>query len=58
MKKIKLYSPEFERVLKNLQLENLSLSPELKEKVIEIVNSGIQISPDTIKEALDHGKIQ
>jgi len=30
MKKIQLNSPEFNRVLKNLQFENLSLTPHFK----------------------------
>ncbi|QGG50561.1 Zn-dependent hydrolase [Lysinibacillus pakistanensis] len=53
MKKIQLNSPEFNRVLKNLQFENLSLTPRLQKKVLEIVNSGKQISPTIIKEALN-----
>jgi len=52
MKQIQLNSPEFNRVLKNLQFENLSLTPTLQKKVLEIVNSGIQISPTIIKEVL------
>jgi len=51
--KIQLNSPEFNRVLKNLQFENLSLTPRLQKKVLEIVNSGEQISPTIIKEALN-----
>lgn len=53
MKKIQLNSPEFNRVLKNLQFENLSLTPTLQKKVLEIVNSDKQISPTIIKEALN-----
>lgn len=52
MKKIQLNSPEFNRVLKNL-----SLTPTLQKKVLEIVNSGEQISPTIIKEALKNGKV-
>lgn len=44
-------------VLKNLQLENMTLSPSLQQKVIEIVNSGTKITPSLIKGALNHGKI-
>lgn len=40
MKKIQLNSPEFNRILKNLQFENLSLTPTLQKKVLEIVSSG------------------
>lgn len=57
MKKIQLNSPEFNRVLKNLQFENLSLTPTLQKKVLEIVNSGEQISPTIIKEALKNGQV-
>ncbi len=57
MKKIQLNSPEFNRVLKNLQFENLSLTPTLQKKVLEIVNSGEQTSPTIIKEALKNGKV-
>ena len=58
MKQIQLNSPEFNRVLKNLQLEDLTLTPALQQKVIDIVNSGIEISPSVIKEALENDKIQ
>ncbi|MGE7914390.1 Zn-dependent hydrolase [Lysinibacillus xylanilyticus] len=58
MKQIQLNSPEFNRVLKNLQFENLSLTPSLQKKVLEIVNSGIQISPIVIKDVLNNGKVQ
>lgn len=58
MKQIQLNSPEFNRVLKNLQLEDLTLTPALQQKVIDIVNSGIEISPNIIKEALENDKIQ
>ncbi len=34
MKQIQLNSPEFNRVLKNLQLENLSLTPTLQKKYL------------------------
>jgi len=58
MKKIQLNSPEFDRVLKNLQFENLSLTPTLQKKALEIVNSGVQISPTIINEAFKNGKVQ
>jgi len=59
MKQIQLNSPEFNRVLKNLQIENLSLTPTLQKKVLEIVNSGIQISPTIIKGVLNNvGEIE
>lgn len=52
MKQIQLDSPEFNHVLKNMQLENLYLSHTLQQKALEIVNSGITITPALIKEAL------
>ena len=58
MKQIQLDSPEFNRVLKNMQLENLRLSQSLQKKALEIVNSGIAVTPALIKEALANGKIQ
>ena len=58
MKQIQLNSPEFNRVSKNLQLENLSLSPRLQKKAVDIVKSKTEISPNVIKEALNYGKIQ
>ncbi|MBO0586870.1 Zn-dependent hydrolase [Sporosarcina sp. E16_8] len=58
MKEIKLNSPEFNRVLKNMQLENLHLSHSLQQKALEIVNSGIPVTPALIKEALANGEIQ
>lgn len=58
MKQIQLNSPEFDRVLKNMQLENLYLSHSLQQKAIEIVNSGKKVTPTLIKEALANGKVQ
>lgn len=58
MKQIQLNSPEFNRVLKNMQLENLQLSQSLQKKALEIVNSGIIVTPTVIKEALANGKVQ
>lgn len=52
MKQIHLNSPEFNRVLKNLQFENLSLSPALQKKVIELLNARKPLTPNIIKEAL------
>lgn len=58
VKDIQLNSPEFNRVLKNMQLENLHLSHSLQQKALEIVNSGIPVTPALIKEALANGEIQ
>lgn len=52
MKQIQLDSPEFNRVLKNMQLENLYLSLSLQQKALDIVNSGVIITPTLIKETL------
>ena len=58
MKQIQLDSPEFNRVLKNMQLKKLELSHSLQQKALEIVNSGMVITPALIKEALANGKVQ
>lgn len=58
VKEIQLNSPEFNRVLKNMQLENLHLSHSLQQKALEIVNSGMPVTPALIKEALANGEIQ
>ena len=58
MRQIQLNSPEFNRVTKNLELENLSLSPVLQKKAVDIVNSRTQISPKMRQEALNDGKVQ
>ncbi|WP_062199647.1 hypothetical protein [Massilibacterium senegalense] len=58
MKKIYLNSSEFNRVLKNLHLENLSLSPALQKKVIELLNTHKALTPNIIKEALKHEQVQ
>jgi hypothetical protein len=52
MKQIQLDSPEFNRVLKNMQPVNLYLSRSLQQKSLEIDNSGITITPVLIIEAL------
>lgn len=57
MKKIQLNSPEFNRVLKNMQLENLHLSHSLQQKALEIVNSGMEVTPTLIKKALENDKV-
>ena len=57
MKQLQLGSTEMQIIIKNLQLENMSLSPTLQQKAIEIINSGIKITPDVIKGALKDGKV-
>ncbi len=56
MKELQIESKEFQRILHNLQLENLTLHPRLQEKVIELVNSGVFITPNIIKEILSRGR--
>lgn len=58
MKPIQPNSPELDRVLKNMHLENLYLSPSLQQKALDIVNSNEIITRDLIKEALANDKIQ
>ncbi|MFJ7972052.1 hypothetical protein [Psychrobacillus sp. NPDC096389] len=58
MKQIQLNSPEFDRVLRNMQLENLYLSHSLQLNVLEIVNSGKNVTSTLIKEALADGKVR
>jgi len=57
MKQLKQNSTEMNTVLKNLELENLTLSPSLQQKAIDIVNSGKKITPSIIKGALNHEKL-
>lgn len=57
MKRLEVESQEFERILKNLQLENLTLHPTLQKKVVKIVNSGVKITPNIIRNALNHGEV-
>ena len=48
MKELTLESKEFRRILQNLHLENLTLHPTLQKKVLELVNSGVTITPNVI----------
>ncbi|MBW8349894.1 Zn-dependent hydrolase [Bacillus sp. IITD106] len=50
-------SKEFQQVLHNLRLENMSLSTELQKRVIRLVNSDVTITPELIKRIVQHGKI-
>lgn len=58
MKRIQLNSPEFKRVLKNMQFENIYLSQSLQKKALEIVDSNQLITQDLIKEAIANDKVQ
>lgn len=57
MNELTMESKEFKRVLHNLHLENLTLSPVLQEKVLQLVNSKVSITPTLIKGLLQNGKV-
>lgn len=57
MKELKPESKEFKRVIHNLHLENLSLSPNMQKKVLDLVNSNVTITPTLIKDILRHGEV-
>ncbi|GAB4074615.1 hypothetical protein GCM10028778_21180 [Barrientosiimonas marina] len=43
--------------MQNLNLENLNLTLEKQKSVINIVNSRTEITPDLIKDLMEHGKV-
>lgn len=57
MNELTMESKEFKRVLHNLHLENLTLSPVMQEKVLHLVNSKVSITPTLIKGLLQNGKV-
>jgi hypothetical protein len=57
VKELTASSKEFRMILKNLNLENIDLHPRLQKKVLELVNSGVNITPNMIKDALKRGKV-
>ncbi|WP_199171917.1 Zn-dependent hydrolase [Sporosarcina sp. P13] len=57
MKALDLDSKEFRRVMHNLHLENLRLSPDVQEKVLELINTKTSINSTLIKDILRHGKV-
>ncbi|MFS0576268.1 Zn-dependent hydrolase [Sporosarcina sp. 179-K 3D1 HS] len=57
MKELTLESKEFKRVLHNLHLENMSLHSSLQKKVVDLVNSGVPITSNVIKETLKREKL-
>lgn len=57
MKELNLESKEFKRVMHNLHLENLSLSPDMQKRVLELINAKTSITPNLIKDLLQHGKV-
>ncbi|HLR43268.1 MAG TPA: Zn-dependent hydrolase [Pseudogracilibacillus sp.] len=57
MKQLTLESREFQRILKNLHLENLSLSEKNQKKIINIVNNNTTITSTMIKDLFRNGEI-
>lgn len=57
MKEKTLESKEFKRVLHNLHLENMSLSPKIQKRIITHANDNEKISPALIKEMLAYDKV-
>lgn len=57
MKELAVNSAEFERIMLNLQLENMTLPPRLQQKVIELVNANEEITPAIIKKALRYEQV-
>lgn len=57
MKSLNLDSKEFKRVMHNLHLENLYISSDMQEKVLELINTKTSITPSLIKDVLRHGKV-
>lgn len=58
LKKMELHSKEFNRVLKNMQLEGLEMSNELQERAINLINSNKPITSQLIKEQFHNGNIR
>lgn len=50
-------SKVFQQILHNLRLENMSLSAELQEMVVSLVNRNVTITPELIKRIVTDGKI-
>ena len=50
MKQIQLDSPEFNRVLKNMELEILYLNDSLQQNAVEILNSGVENNTEVDEE--------
>lgn len=57
MKNLTLESKEFNRVLQNLHLEKLDISLTKQQKVIEVVNSKVKITPNLIKDLMREDEI-
>lgn len=57
MKELTIESKEFKRVLSNLHLENISISPTIQKRIIKHANRNEKINPALIKEMLAYDKI-
>lgn len=57
MKELTLDSKEFKRVLNNLHLENLSLTLDMQEKLLNLLNAKTSITSTLIKDLLRYGKV-
>ncbi|WP_147545695.1 Zn-dependent hydrolase [Rubeoparvulum massiliense] len=57
MVKLSVGSKEFQQVLHNLRLENMTLTIELQRKVIEVVNRNEIITPKLIQRIVADGEI-
>lgn len=58
MKELTLDSKEFKRVLNNLHLENLSLTLDMQEKLLNLLNAKTSITSTLINDLLRYGKLQ
>ncbi|HLS35552.1 MAG TPA: Zn-dependent hydrolase [Bacillota bacterium] len=52
MRLLSMHSKEFQRVLHNLNLENIHLSNNIQEEIIEFCNQKGEITPKVIKDIL------
>lgn len=50
-------SKEFQQVLHNLYLENMSLPADLQEVVVSVVARNMPITPELIKRIIEYGKV-
>ena len=57
IKKIELHSKEFNRVLKNMQLEGLEMNKDFQERAISLLNSNSPITSEKIKEQFHKGNV-
>jgi len=57
MKRLNLESPAFKRVMHNLHLERMTLAIKDQEKVLELINKNVAITPALMKDLLKHEEI-